>query len=364
MFNFFIKPRSPFNYPIKKYYKFEYIKRKYNFEINKVKDYYRGKNRAVNNRHILNRIITMLAPSYTLEDFDYYSRVDSNSRLVSKQFDIVSNINKGRVLQNELYGENSDEIFLYTETPINLDTFKYTWITESPIRCIHTNNLELSFMFPYENITLPENSLHVFEIDITKMLMMYKYWCLERVREDNSTNPNVFIATIVLPNVLDSLIDLTIVNRYLAIAAGEKLPHKFINKHPFVIINYVEGIDNVLTDIVKDTRNSSIPLEQLLLSIPVIVEETALPVIKITHTYYTAQSKWVFYLSRVGTIKNLLTVIGKKGRARNKELVNTLPYVIKTILRRSGGLPDILTPDRIAKFNKDITTINKIIGKR
>jgi len=364
MFNFFVKPKSPFNYPIKKYYKFEYIKRKYNFEINKVKDYYRGKNRAVNNRHILNRLITILAPTYTLEDFDYYSRVDSNSRLVSKQFNIVSNINKGKVLNNELYGGNSEELLLYTESDIDLGSFKYTWMTATPIRCIYSSSSDVSFSFPYENITLPKNSFHIFEIDITMMVMMYKYWCIERVKEDNSTNPNVFIATMVLPNIIDSLIDIRIFNRYLDIAVGNSVNEEIVNVHPFPIVDYTKGIDDVLKQVVKDTGNTSIPLEQLLLSIPVIVEDNALEIVKLTHTYFTAQSKWVLYISRIKVILKLLKVFNKRGIARNKDIVNELPFILKTILRRSGGLPDILPKELLTGFFTDVKAIQKITGKR
>ncbi len=104
MFKHFIKQNDPFKteYPVKLYTKFEYIKRRYFGELIRIKEYYRNRVRVVNNSHILSRMVDLLAPSSSLDIVDYVKQVSYNARSISRRFDVVSNVNIGKVLSNEL----------------------------------------------------------------------------------------------------------------------------------------------------------------------------------------------------------------------------------------------------------------------
>lgn len=363
MFNFFTKPPSGIEYTIKKYYKFEYIKRRYLLEVNKIKDYYRKRDRAVNNSHILSRMVNMLAPNYTADDFEYFKIVDSNAKYVSRQFGIVSNISKGKVFENELYRSNSSEILLYVESDIDLDTIKLTWDNKSPLRCIHSDSTIINFSFPYANVDLPAQTYTIYEIDVTLMLMMYKYWAVERVSNDMSINPNVFIATYVLPNTIDSMLDMSLFNRFLAIASGSKVDPNIFNPHPFTILNYADGIDSIYKDVLRDVRGEKLFLEQLLKSIPMVTEDDALAVTKVNHKYYTRQSLWVLWLAKIRTIRRLLYILGKKGRGMNRNLITRLPYIFKTILNRVSDIEDHVPEYIYEDFVSEITKVKKVLKR-
>lgn len=363
MFNFFVTPPSGIEYPIKKYYKFEYIKRRYQYEVNKVKEYYRNRDRAVTNTHILSRLVSMLAPNFNNDDFEYFKIVDGESKFIARQFNIVSNISNGKVLKNELYGSNSYEVILYTTTDLNLDILKLTWMNASPLRCIETTTNNINFSFPYTNVNLPENTYSVFELDVNLMLMMYKYWCEMRVSQNNSTNSNVFIATYVLPNTLDSILDISILNRFLAISNGVKLSQDVFNPHPFLILNYSSGIDEILKNILKDVRNNKIYLEQLLESIPAITSDNMLTVTKLTTKYYSRQSIWVLWSSRIKMIRQLLYILGKKGRNMNRTEINRLPYTFKVIKNRESDIESILPNYEYNEFIIELNKIKKLLKR-
>jgi len=363
MFNFFITPYSKIEYPIKTYYKFEYIKRRYAYEINKIKDYYRNRDRAVKNSHILSRLIVMLSPNYNTEDFEYFKIIDTNSRFISKQFNIVSNISNGKVLNNELYKDNSYETLIYTNKELDLNTLKLTWMNEVPLRCVQTTSTDINFSFPYENVSLPKSTYSVFELDVNLMLMMYKYWCLDRVKNDMSTNPNVFIATYVLPNTLESILDMGIFNRFLAYSNNNKVSQNIFNPHPFTILNYSTGIDEILKSILRDVRGEKIYLEQLLLSIPAIGNDTMLPVVKLTNKYYTRQSRWVLWSARMKTIRQLLYILGKKGRNMNRSEITKIPFIFKTIKNRESDIEAKLPETVFGDFKNEIGKIKKLIKK-
>ena len=363
MFSFFSNKPSGIDYPIKKYYKFEYIKRRYLFEVNKIKDYYRNRDRAVNNSHILAKLITTLAPNYNSDTFEYFKIVDINSRLISRQYNIVSNINKNKVLDNELYGNNSSEVLLYTTSDINFDTIKYTWKEESPLRCVYTTSTGINFSFPYQNVSLPKPTYSVFEIDVNLMLIMYKYWCIERVSNDASINPNVFVATYVLTNTIDSMLDMSILNRLLAISNGIKISQEIFNPHPFTILNYSAGIDDILKSVLRDVRGEKIYIEQLLLSIPTITHDNMLDVVRLTNNYYTRQSKWVLWSSRMRIIRQLLYILGKKGRNMNRDYTNRLPFTLKVIKNRQSDIEVALPDFMYEEFTNEMDKIKRLLKR-
>lgn len=363
MFNFFTTTPSGIEYTVKKYYKFEYIKRRYLYEVNKIKEYYRSRDRAVTNTHILTRLVSILAPNCNSDDFEYFKIVDTEAKYISRQFNIVSNISKGKVFENELYGGNSYETILYTQTDLNLDILKLTWMNETPLRCIQTTSTDVNFSFPYTNVKLNKPTYSVFELNINLMLMMYKYWCIERLRNDMSINANVFVATYVLPNTIDSMLDMGIMNRFLALSNNNKVSSEVFNPHPFNILNYSSGIDEILKSILRDVRGEKIYLEQLLKSIPGICSKDMLSVIKLSNKYYTRQSKWVLWSSRIKSIRQLLYILGKKGRSMNKSEITKLPYIFKTIKNRDSDLEMVLPEFVYNEFKGEVEKTKKLLKR-
>ena len=67
-------------------------------------------------------------------------------------------------------------------------------------------------------------TLSVYELDLITMLLQYRSWSKVRLSQGLSTDSNIFIAMIVLPNTLDSILDYSLYNRFMAIANGEKIP--------------------------------------------------------------------------------------------------------------------------------------------
>ena len=362
MFNFFTKGRYKYEYPTSKFSKFLFLERRYNDQLAKVKEYYMYRERAVNNKHILNRIITNLAASLELPDYEYLKIVGTNARFLSKQFGIVSNISKGVPLESVFYGDNSTEILLYTENELDLDDMSTNWREYQPVRCIYHTDTDLDFYIPEGKKDYLTQHVSIYEIDIIMLLMQYRYWAKERVAYALGNNPNVFIPTVVLPNMVEQILNLSLFNRYLAIANNESIS-EFTNTHPFHVLDYSNGFDAIYKDSVKYTKNKNIPLEQLLLQVPVL-NTNAIDLLNIKHRYYNMQSLWVLWVARVGIIADIINIFGKKGIKRNTDLLNVLPTKIKELENRKTIISSKLGDDIKLEIESDIELIKKKIGRR
>lgn len=365
MLSLFLRNPKSFDiqYATPEYSRFDLIKRRYLEELSKIKDYYRNRDRAVNNRHILARLVNTLAPSIDLDDVEYFKNVSINAPYIAKQFNIVSNIHNGTILESTFYANNSKELFLYVNNIRDPFSFKNNWLDAESVRIIYTENTDLDFHIPFGNKDFREPTLTVFEIDIVAMLMQYKYWCISRLKNGMSTNPNVFVATIVIPNTLNNMLDLTIFNRYLTLYKYG-VCKAFAIKHPFNVLDFSSNVDRILLDIIKHTSDKSMPVEQILNIIPTIVNDNMLEALKINSSFFTRQSYWVLWVSRINYISTLLDLLGKKGIARNRLYANILPVEIRLLQNRNTDLYAKLPEGILDNFNTDLDKIKKIVGTR
>jgi len=365
LFNYFLNNnRDDISYSVKEYSKWDFIKRRYLSEQFRIKEYYRNKNRAVDNRNMISRLVDTLKGSIGSDVVTYLKDVGMSARYMSKQFGIVSNINNGVVFKSVIYGANSYEVFLYTENEIDLDKIELNWKDIESIRAIKTGDTDLDFYVPFnEGKDFSEPTVNVFEIDIVHMMLQYYYWARERSLSSDSTNTNVFIATIVYPNITDSIMDLAIFNRYLAINNDTSI-RNFRIKHPFNVLNYSDAIDHILYTIKKDSKNESMALTQLLKSIPAIDQKDMSYVLNIHHKYYTMQSIWVLHLGRIEYINGLLDILSTKGKRRNRDILYTIPYTLKNIERRMSSIMNILPTVIGDKFLANIELLKEKAGKR
>jgi hypothetical protein len=305
----------------------------------------------------------MISPNINLDDVTYLKIVTATAKYVSKQFGITSTINYGIAHESIFYGQNSTELLIYTETSIDLAYVAKNYDAIASVKPIYHEDTDLDYYVPMGTKDLRKPSLSVFEIDIVMMLMQYKYWALDRIYSDLGTNPNVFVATVVIPNMVYQTFDLALWNRFVAIHRTDYIP-KFVIKHPFPLINFDDKADNIYRDILKYVSNNIIPLRGLLETIPAAYSVNMDNVLAIDINYYTAQSEWVIWLSRIFVINDLIDILGEKGRIRNVLLINELPVKMRLLDNRSTRLEGML-PEVI--YNRYIDTINSIkekVGKR
>jgi hypothetical protein len=365
MLNLFLGKKKGFelNTPIKQYSKFDMIRDKYKYELEKIKEYYRNRDRAVDNQNVFAKLLTILTPNIEIDLIDYLKGVESNAIYFSKQFDFVSNISKGKLLENNFYFYNSKELLLYIENDIDIFTVANKWKEIESVKVVYTENTAIDFEILFGNKELPNEKLTMFEVNVVLMALQYKYWALERKKNDMSTNPNVFVARVILPNLLDNMLDLVIFNRFLELYQYGSID-EFEIDHPFAVSDYSNKLDKVLKDVLKDTVNNSIPIEQFINTIPTIANDCMLDVLKINKPFYTKQSEWALWVGRIKYIALILEMMGERGRARNRDYINYLPSRIRALENRSTEVRDQLSSDMLLDFEYQIEKIKNMLGRR
>jgi len=364
VFKYFINTQdSNTQYPIKKYYKWEAIKKLYNIELAKVKEYYRHREYNFSNNNMLTKLIKTLSRSTTLPVLDYLEYIDTDIPYICKQMGITNNLSQGKVHDNVLFEGNSKEVFISVNSTIDPFSMCDVWLDYPSIRAVKTDVTDLDYpvLFRYPKLGL---GISVFEIDIRAIMLQYYYWSKGRMFNDLDTSVNIFIPLVVIPNILDSMIDLAIWNRYITIANGNKIYNPESSRHAINVINLTSRIDNVLKDVIKDTKDHSLYITQFLRHIPVLLEQDMYNVLNIHKEIYNRQSKWVLWVTRISDIVSIHKTLGVRGYRLNKNWFNLLPYEIKLIENRDGALDNILGEYHYSTFQNNINYIKENIGKR
>ena len=363
MLNFFLTKYHPDQLGIKQYSKFDYIRSRYQFEINKITEYYQHRIRAIYNNNIFSRVITLMSPDINLDLFEYFKYVDQDAPYIARQFNMVNNISQGKMYKNIFYEDNSYAIINHVSNDINLYSIRQNWRQLAPLRCIYTRTYNLDF-YQMDKKKIPSSEeLTVVEIDIVMMLLQYRFWAVERLLNDNSTNPNVYVYTILYPNFVNTIIDIKLFNRFINVFNNRNMVTADI-KHPFHVLDYSNGIDQIYKQVQKDFTHSNPPLQQVLETIPTIYNKDMIHALYINNPYYTKQSEWSLWLSRIDYIVFLLDFLGDRGIARNRMYVNRLPSLIKRLENGSTIIESKIPPHMYKSFTESIEKIKEKIGRR
>lgn len=364
MLDIFLNKYSPTAYPLKQWSKWDYIKRVMLRELERVTYYYHSRSRFTNNEHILSKLIRILRADIHTDSFDYFKVVNTSSEYISRRFGFVSNISKGVVLNNVFYKDEKVIINYVTSDLNNINNLKYNYNNLSPIRVIYSNDCTIDF-YQFDNSkTNNFQTLTIVEVDVDLMLVMYRFWALDRLKNEDSINPNYFVPQVVLSNMVKTYIDVAIFNRFMNLFYGSKMNDSIITNHPFHIINLNKQIDTVLIDVVDKVKNTNITIEQLLLTVPTIINENMVKALFINRPFYNKQSEWAIWVARLKYICFILDILGDSSISRNTTMLNNLPAMIRMLKNRST---DIITQLPTNIYNEVKTYIDKIenvLGRR
>lgn len=363
MFNFFLTKNHPFEYAIKKYSRFDFIKRQYLHEINKLLDYYHNRDRSVPGGNLFYKLIHGIDVNIYDNVGDYFRYVDRNSEYVAKTMKLTMNSAQGEVFENLFYRDNSYAIVNYVTSDYDLYDIEKNWIKYSPLTVTYSNITDLDF-YLFDRTKRPSSTVvMVTELDVNLMMLMYYHWCKQRLAQDRSTNPGAFVYKVLYPNMMVSHIDIAIFNRLMYKFYKYTMP-EFELDHPFHIINFTRYIDDILNNILKDLDKSAYHLEQLINSVPTITHKDMLEALYINRKYPTRQSEWAIWIARLKYMNFLIDILGERGVARNRDLLYHLPSKIKALENRSTHFEMILPNVMLTDFKFEIEKIKQKIGRR
>ena len=310
--------------------------------LNEVIDFYRTHSMAVKSEHFLVRVLQSIDVPHSLSTERYMENVNRMCLKFSMAMKMTSSIYRGQVFDGVFYGEGSQEILVAFQSDHRADTLDAIDDRRQvvPIRVLRHPCTSLNLQLPDGNDRLTRPDFSVFLIDLPLLAWQYRQFRLEEAKRQQEEGGNQrstmqFIHMVVLPNMLDSHLDIAIFNRYRYYQQGWELEPEIEALHSFQVLEYNQAVDsyirNELDSLTKTTRDFS----SILHSIPLVSAETLQEAMQIPDLPPTQQVMWAVSIARLPLILFLFTFNQHNPQQKNGGEVNSILRNIRFYQRNS-----------------------------
>lgn len=323
--------------------------------IDTVIAYFHRSNYIALNNNILIQIIKHMDIDFRWDDVNIIRQVNDNLRNIMRPLGISSEIyvevisGKNTIIKDALeiiYMNNKTKLTNYTS--IN----KNTWNNSKPLVFRNHDFRDLYGNHP-DRIILDKKSLVIYDIDIVKLILMYKYYALDRYNRGLNESIAEFIGCYVLTNSIPSMVDIAILNNYLNKGNIYNPPKQYVATSNVPIIEGKLNMSIIDKSILEFERQSIV---EILYSIKLISVKNAYDLLFMENFYESSRSRVYLSLISLDFISYLLNFIDIDSRD-NSAYMKLLKYDI-------GVLAGTAVNTNNEIVNKKYRDLIKTLGSR
>lgn len=336
---------------------FDYIKRSYLDELTKIQNYYYNSIHDLKDNHILVKLINMLGGPLEYDSGEFINTLYTRSDYICKALKLTSEISTGNIFHNEFFN-NSKEILIVSNEYFDPYYVEKNWMNIDSVKFILHPNIDLNLVPPYGKGNSLDNNLVIININPVLLALQYKCYCNRlnySLDDKNFINSKYFISRVIIPKMLNTMIDITIFNRYKYLYNNQELTNDNI-KNPFAVINYVDKLDKILLNYINIVNNKKMKYDQFLNTIPAINSNNLREALLLPDIANTRYIKWSLILSRIEIIDTIIFSLGIKSIANNTLEINNLRRLLRQ-LKNDDVFLSILPKDLYKELNERIDRI-------
>lgn len=315
-------------------------------EVKKAVRYYTHAVRTVKNTHVLCKLIDILTGNPNMKIDAFMNLVNVRNPYVVRTLGLTSPISYGKVHYGVFRDETSPEILIAKDSVIDIFADYMAddkWMTLQSVKCISHEDSCLSFHILDGRRNTTAEGLSFYVIDVP--LLMLQFYCFMKYQLSRRNNPDAFtsidsghfVHMYVLPNMIESNMNIAIVNKFMNVHYGKPMDEA-TTLPPLALIDYNNKIDDMVKDVYNYANDKGLPYESCLRSLPSIdisdesvytENANAHMALQLPEFPITRQVGWALLVSRLKLIKALRDIGGKPGERINSDLWSQLKIQIR-----------------------------------
>lgn len=287
----------------------KYVRMQYATLINDVKQYYRRNPKYVDSRNMIALIIQQFVINTNVDDAQWVNIVERWSRGFVKEFGITTPINKGYVHPKGVtLGPQSEECVIASYDKFDTNGLGKRWRDLTPVKYLYHTRTDCTL--PIMNNTTPGRAYGVISINIPMLMVQYRYWrrWQEQAGVQQFENAYRFVGSFVLPNMIESFLDIAFFNRLDRASQGIKTP-TFPVSHPFYLTDLTPRLERLEASINFEAILKGIEIEGLAFITPMLVQPNLFDVMQLPREPVTYQNQWVITLARMAMVRYLVRMV-------------------------------------------------------
>lgn len=287
----------------------KYVRMQYATLIKDVQQYYRRNPKYVDSRNMIALIIQQFVINNNVDDAQWVNIVERYSRGFMKEFGITTPINKGYIHTKGItLGPQSEECVIASFDKFDTNGLGKRWRDLKPVKYLYHTRTDCTL--PIMNNTTPGRSYGVISINIPMLMAQYRYWrrWQEQLGIQQFENAYRFVGSYVLPNMIESFLDIAFFNRLDRSSQGIKTP-TFPVSHPFYLTDLTPRLERLEASINFEATIKGIEIEGLAWITPMLVQSNLFDVMQLPREPVTYQNQWVITLARMAMVRYLVRMV-------------------------------------------------------
>lgn len=316
------------------YPEFRRIRDGLQLSVERIKQYRRLNPRHLPGGHLLMRLLMSIPASMKLDARTYNDKVADNALLFTQSFKLTSALSKGQVWRpGPFLGKQVTEVIIANTDPWDVEKGVANWEELTPIRYLYHPMSTLRLPVADAQFASTEAGVAVITINVPMLASQYRAWRIAYGQTDESPRTvGQFLQAYPLPNMLDSQIDIAILNRLLGTFYGSR-PVAEPFRHPFYLTDWSAEVDQVLNKWLDQVGPKRWDFDTLVSHIPTVASDNLHHVLKLPEMPYSTQLQWAVLLARLPLITFLVQWNKATDNQRNQPYLN----YIKRWLRYMDG---------------------------
>jgi len=317
-----------------------YLRRLYIFNNNNIVNYYRKRNFAVKNNHILSRLLEHIPLLLNYDNYRYLEYISNKLVYLAKHFKLTSELEKGIVHRGYFFGNGGEEIIIASHELFDINYVVNNWKDAKSVRVITTDRDDTKLLLPLGKNDGCKNILSVILINVPMLALQYREFMKEQqINSEILLTKNNFIIKYVLPNMMSDVIDHIFLNRVIEAFYGEK-SYEPNYHHRFKIFEPYTQLSKYSINTNKTLKSKKIDFINILRNIQLIFNEDASKLLVLPDIGYTRQIRWALLVSRLKYMSFLVDV--NKDKKLNNHYLNDWKRLIKR-LEQDKSLEDMFS---------------------
>ena len=335
---------------------------KYQLQINlaRVKGYYSTHPTAVNAQHLLIRMIHAMAIPKSLPVDRFYDNVANLSSDISSVFFLTSSYGYGKVHDGVFY--NCPEVLFADFTPFDYEDVNLNWRTAEAVKVVYHPYNDLQMNLPEPERYPARTDFAFISINLAMLMVQYRAFRNEEIAYQRTSGIDMrsiyqFVRMHVLPNMLNSHLDIALMNIAKTIAEDGQLDLT-TSMHSFPLINVRKPVTDCLTNYCLYFSKVGKGVEVVLNSMPLVAHGSIQQALYLPDDIYVGHNKWALMLAWLPLLEmSLVLAPPKSGRTNTnlrKEVIDGFKRLLVSNVYKRGVIPTQLIDPTIRRIENVI----------
>lgn len=309
-----------------------YIRSVLDHNIEQAKQYYGSRSFTIHGDNLLLKILDQVSIHIQTDDAIFLDFVQRQADYFARNVGITSGIHFGTIHHDKFF-DGSETVVFSIQQRVSLTELETSWRTYPCLRFYRLPWEHMGVFLPISG-TYPDcPGLSVVGIDIPTLLMKYRFYLRDAVKNKTTIQRGVFLTRYVYPMSLEEIADHMFLNRIIRSVLGQE--ESYVEPNGKLPSQRAFGRSSIHLEvmavgaIIKNHHNTR--YEELLEKIPLLYAKNALELLALPEVAVTTQSRLLLFMSRLDYLPVLMELT--KGSTVNNSHHNDWKRLCQQLLR-------------------------------